>query len=413
VQKTKLTESNIRSLPLPANKAESLIGDSEVPGLKLRLRRGSDGETLRSFVFQYSRSGQKNKSPKLKLGDVGGIALADARKLAREHNGALARDEDPIQAKATVRIRQRETFEALLPRYLAYQRSRLRPRSFVELQRYLSNLAQPMHAMPIERISRRDVAVLKADVAENSGRVSSNRLRSSLCGFFGWCQMEGLLEQNVVLGTSVEPEPRRTRVLQPNELALIWNHVGEEGDYPAIIKLLALTACRASEIGGLRWSEVVGDTIRLPPQRTKTATENLILLSSAALDIIERLRSRKNPERDLVFGRSSAGKGFNGWFKSKLQLDARIAKANGGQALAPWVVHDVRRSACSLMNEIGIEPHIVEQILNHKIQGIASRYNYAVYLNQRRAAIQRWSDALMGWIAGKPGSNIVTLARPA
>jgi integrase len=410
VQKTKLTETNIRAIPLAASKDESLVADTEVPGLKLRLRRGSDGETLRSFVFQFSRSGQKNKSPKLKLGDVGGIALADARKLAREHNGALARGQDPVMEKATARIRQAETFGAILPRYLKYQQSRLRPRSFVEVQRYLSNLAQSLHALPIEKISRRDIATLKADVAENSGRISSNRLRSSLCGFFGWCVQEGLLEQNVVLGTTVEPEPRRTRVLQPSELALIWAHVGEEGDYPTIVRLLMITACRAAEVGGLKRSEIVGDMIRLPPQRTKTATEHLIPLPSIALEFIERVPRRDG--RDFLFGTGAAG--YNGWYKSKLQLDERIAKANGGEAIAPWVIHDLRRSACSHMNEIGIEPHIVEQILNHKIQGVAARYNYASYLNQKRTAIQRWCDTLMAWVAGKPGSNIVTLQqRPA
>jgi integrase len=121
---------------------------------------------------------------------------------------------------------------------------------------------------------------------------------------------------------------------------------------------------------------------------------------------------RKNPDgsvRDLLFGRGSAGNGFDSWHKSKSRLDERIAKAAG--PIPHWTHHDLRRSFCSHANEIGVEPHIIEQILGHTIPGVASRYNYASYINQRRAALQRWSDTLMAWVAGKPGSNIVTLQR--
>jgi integrase len=412
--KVRLTENSIRTIPLPANKLEHLIADSETAGLKLRLRRGSDGETLRSFVFQFSRSGQKNKSPKLTLGRVGGIALAQARQLCREHNGALARGEDPVVEKATAKIRQAETFGALLPQYLKFSQSRLRPKSLNAVRRHLEDYAAPLHGLPLERVTRRDVATLKAAIAESSGRVSSNRMRSSLGGFFRWCMQEGLLEASPVLNTTVEPEQPRTRVLAPNELALIWTHLEEGSDYCAIIRLLMLLGSRASEIGGLRWSEITGDLVSLPPARVKTDTAHLIPLPPVALDIIERVPRRKNPDgspRDFVFGTGSTG--YNGWHKSKQQLDERIAKANGGRALAPWVVHDLRRSFCSHANEIGIEPHIIEQCMGHKVQGIAGRYNYAVYLNQRRAAIQRWSDLLMTWIEGRPGSNVVALARPA
>jgi integrase len=316
--------------------------------------------------------------------------------------------------KATARIKQAETVGATLPRYLKYQQSRLRPKSLNAVRRHLEDYAAPLHGLPLERVTRRDVATLKAAVAESSGRVSSNRMRSSLGGFFRWCMQEGLLESNPVLNTTVEPEQPRTRVLAPNELALIWTHLEEGSDYCAIIRLLMLLGSRASEIGGLRWREVCGDVVQLPPERTKTDTPHLIPLPPVALDIIERVPRRKNPDgspRDFLFGTGAAG--YNGWHKSKLALDARIAKATGGRALAHWVHHDLRRSACSSMNEIGIEPHIVEQILGHKIPGVAGRYNHASYLNQKRAALQRWSDTLLSWIEGKPGSNIVPMTRPA
>jgi integrase len=415
MQKTKLTETNIRTFALPANKAESLVADTEVPGLKLRLRRGNDGGMRRSFVFQFSRSGQKNKSPKLKLGDVGGTALADARKLAREHIGALARGQDPVMDRQAAKIKQAETFQAILPRYLNFKRSRLRTGSFAEVQRHLAVYAQPLHPMPIEKITRRDIATVKAAITEDSGRTSSNRMRTSLCGFFRWCVQEGLLETNVVLNTTVEKEERRSRVLAPWELALVWNHVGEEGDFSAIIRLLMLLGARASEISQLQWHEVHGDLIELAPERVKNAKPHEIPLPPAACDIIERLPRRTNPDgspRDFVFGIGVGG--FDGFHVCKQRLDRRIAEATG-KPLAPWRVHDIRHSFSTHLNEIGVAPHIVEVQLGHISgfrAGVAGRYNHAAYRSERRRALELWAETLLAWVAGKT-TKVVTLRQPA
>ena len=410
MHKVRLTQANARAFELPAGKAEVLIADSEVPNFKLRLRRGTNGQPQRTYIFQYSRSGKSNKSPKIKIGDVSAIDLNEARGIARRYYAQLAGGQDLVTEKATARIKQAETFEAILPRYLNFQRSRLRTRSFNETERHLAVHAQPLHALPIEKIMRRDIATLKAAIAESSGRVTSNRLRSSLSGFLGWCVQEGLLDSNPVLNTTIEKEAPRTRVLAPWELALIWNYLGEEGDYPAIIRLLMILGARASEIGGLKFSEIHGDVIELAPARVKTDKAHLIPLPPAACDIIERLPRR----RDLVFGTGIAG--YNGWHKAMALLGQRIARSTG-QALAPWVVHDLRRSFSTHLNELGIAPpHIVEALLGHVSgyrAGVAGTYNHAVYRHEKRQALERWADTLMAWIAGKPGSNVVTLQRPA
>jgi integrase len=415
--KIKLTESNVRSIPLAAGKAEELFADTEVPGLKLRLRRSSDGETLRSFVFQYSRSGQPNKSPKIRLGTVGGIALGDARKLAREHNGTLARDQDPVVEKATARRAQAETFGALLPRFLNHQQSQLRRKSFVEVQRHLSVYAQPLHPMAVERIERRHVAALRAAIAESRGKVSSNRLKSSVSTYFGWLMQEGLLQQNVATGINVEKEEPRARVLSPDELVLIWNNLEEGTDFCAIIRLLLLLGLRGAEVGQLRWDEVRGDTIELPGERTKSGRPHWVPLPPLACDIIERLPRRTNWDgspRVHVFGTRSAAAGFNGWHQQKRQLVKRIAKATG-RAIPHWTPHDLRRSFSTYLNEYNIAPpHIVEALLGHVgyQSAVAATYNRASYQSERRRALTLWSEKLASWIEGKT-SNVVTLAQPA
>ncbi|HEX2320173.1 MAG TPA: hypothetical protein VHJ18_14430, partial [Streptosporangiaceae bacterium] len=88
-----------------------------------------------------------------------------------------------------------------------------------------------------------------------------------------------------------------------------------------------------------------------------------------------------------MFGRDDTG--FSGWSKAKAALDAAVNLS------APWVLHDLRRTAVTGMAEIGIAPHIVEAVVNHisgHKAGVAGVYNRAAYATEKRAALQRWAD---------------------
>jgi integrase len=335
----------------------------------------------------------------------------------RELNGQLARGEDPILQKATARIRQAQTVESLLPRYLAFKRTSLRKRSLVEVTRHLTVNAQDLHPLPVERVTRRDIAALKAAVAESSGGPTSNRVGTSVNGYFVWLMQQGLVESNPCSGTATVRETARSRVLLPEELRAIWLNLEEGTDFSALIKLLALTGCRRNELAQLKWDEIRGDTIELAAARIKNGRPHSIWLSALARDIIERWPRRTNRDgspRPFVFGSRSDAAGFNAWGWEKPKLDARIAAATGA-ALPAWHVHDLRRCFSTYCNEYNLAPpHIVEACLGHVgfQSSTASIYNRAVYQSERRQAMERWAELLSSWIEGKT-SNVVTLARPA
>jgi integrase len=148
----------------------------------------------------------------------------------------------------------------------------------------------------------------------------------------------------------------------------------------------------------MQWAEL--DTISglwtLPGARTKNRREHLLPLVPAALAL---LPPRRNG-RDFLFGdgpRRSGDphRGFSGWSKSKTTLDARIAEALG-EPLPHWTVHDLRRSASTVMaDRLGVLPHIVEAILNHVSghrAGVAGVYNRARYAAEMREALERWAE---------------------
>ena len=121
--------------------------------------------------------------------------------------------------------------------------------------------------------------------------------------------------------------------------------------------------------------------ITLPPDRTKNGRQHDLPLSRQALAIIER-QPRRNSS-DLVFGE----RGFD-WAVGKAKLDQRLV-------IAPWRLHDLRRTCATGMAELGVQPHIIEAVLNH-VSGHKSRvagiYNRAKYADEMRSALQRWAD---------------------
>ena len=111
--------------------------------------------------------------------------------------------------------------------------------------------------------------------------------------------------------------------------------------------------------------------------------------------------SRKPPQGAMVFGNGKVG--FSGWTVWKARLDARIAaqrKEAGAKAMPPWRLHDLRRTAATLMAEkLGILPHIIEAVLNHVSgakSGIAGVYNRATYADEMREALVKWGNYVEG-----------------
>lgn len=152
-----------------------------------------------------------------------------------------------------------------------------------------------------------------------------------------------------------------------------------------IIRLLLLTGQRRNEIGALQWSEVdlARKMIVLPPERTKNGRKHELPLSRQALAIIER-QPRRNSSAFLF----SNMKGFRNWDAAKARLDQRLS-------IAAYTLHDLRRTAATGMAEIGVQPHIIEAVLNHVSghkAGVAGIYNRAKYADEMRSTLQRWAD---------------------
>jgi integrase len=383
----KLTETAVAKLKLPPSKSETIVFDDDVAGLGLRLREGGS----RTWVYQYKIGTQQRR---ISLGKFPAMPPAMARKTAAKLQAEVRLGNDPAAVKAEKQGRAAETFGAVLKTYLARRRGQIRDSSLTEVERHLSRNLAPLHSLPLAKVDRRTIAAQLARLTNEAGPIQTNRTRASLSKFLNWCLAEGLTETNATIGTNKNVEKSRDRVLSNAELAAIWNAL-PDNDYGAIVRLLILTAQRASEIADLRWSEInlERSVIVLPSSRTKNHRVHIVPLSPMARAILEARRQRDG--RDFVFGIGEGG--FSGWSKSKAHLDAALN-------IAPFVIHDIRRSVATGMAEIGIPPHIIEAVLNHVSGhkgGVAGIYNRATYETEKATALGRWGEHVAAIVEGR------------
>jgi integrase len=390
----KLTQEGIERLKLPPGKDEAIYFDDMMPGFGVRVRAGGS----KRWVIQYKtaprgrpEAQQRAKQRRLTLGSTNLLTLKEAREKARKLLVKAADGEDPAVARNDAKLQAVtsawRTFEAITERYLKWKREQVKPRTFIEIDRYLRVYWKPLQGRAIDRISRADIAAELTKMRGRSGPEAANHARAALSALFAWVIREGLCESNPVIGTEKPAKATaRDRVLSDRELAEIW-HGLPENDYGRIVKLLILTGSRREEIAGLRRSEIDFENHRLalPRERTKNGRPHLIPLTAAALSVLKAIPMREG--RDLVFG--GRGGGFSGWSAAKTALDAKL------EGVAPWRLHDIRRTVATGMAELGIQAHIVEAVLNHVSgakAGVAGVYNRAAYAEGKGTALELWGQ---------------------
>jgi integrase len=311
---------------------------------------------------------------------------------------AVALGEDPAANKKERRDKDALVMARVVTEFLAAKESDLAPRSSVELQRYLVDPRYfgPLHRMPLDTISLKDVAARIVVIQRECGNPTAARARGALTNIFAWCMRMGLCAANPCIGSVNPVTTARERVLDGKEIAAIWKACGDD-DHGRIVRLLILLGARRQEIGGIAFSELDLEapqpTWTLPKERSKNKKAHELPLMPMALAIIRSVPHMVS--RDRLFG-TRADCGFSSWPQGKRALDQRCG-------VTEWTVHDIRRSTATGMADIGIQPHIIEEILNHRSGhkgGIAGVYNRSNYPREVRMALALWEDHIRTLIEG-------------
>ena len=387
----------------PTDKREE-YPDLKQPGLRLIVQTSG----ARSWALRYRFGG---KSAKLTLGGYS-IGLAIARNKAARAAASLADDVDPGALKKAAKAVSEpklhlveNVVESFIKRYAQRQ---TRENTWRETERLLTReVVSQWRGRSIAAIRRRDVVSLLDPIADRAPIVA-NRTFAALRKLCAWCVERGILDINPCVG--VRPpskEVSRERTLDDAEIAALWQATaGIAYPFGPLVRMLLLTGSRLSEASEAQWSEVDLEAVTwtIPRARSKNGVASEVPLSPQMLAILESLP--RFDGCDFLFT-IDARRPVAAFTRGKRRLDALMTPAT------PFVLHDLRRSCASGMAGLGIAPHVIEAVLNHRsgtVSGIARVYNRFDYRGEKRAALQRWANHIEGLVSGVPESNVVELA---
>jgi integrase len=388
----------------------------------------------KSYVFQYYKD---RRYRRMTIGDANDLNLSDARKIAKRMVGEVANGHNPLVERRAAEAAARAAAEAQRRKVEAAQTTTLKAvaENYLTRECGLKRDAEgnatfeggniksgdqrlgvfERHVYPtlgsrqIGEITRYDIAGLLDEIQDKSGPRMADVTLAYLSKLFNWYASRAPNFRNPIVRDMKRTKPKeraRKRVLTDQEIRDVWAGLdaGCKTDeipscFARLVRTLLLTglrrteAARASwpELGYLRRDDFEGEVLTIPGARMKGKLDHAVPLTPIVLTPIGN-RPNDVKARPFIFSTTGGGKPFSGYGKAKAALDEQIAKLRKKDSRDPmprWVLHDLRRTAKTLMQRAGVQPYISERVLAHVIRGIEGTYDVWDYLPQKRDALVR------------------------
>ena len=376
-----LTDSMVRAAQVTPRRYD--LFDAKTRGLGLRVGTGG----TKSFFVMRRVNGQMQRRT---IGAYPELSLADARKVAERELSLMSHGEGSKHSTD-------KTFRDVYKDWIA--RDQAENRTVKEVCR-----AMELHVLPtfgkrrISDIGKTDIIRLIDSIGDAGKLTQANRILAYIKRLFSWAAKRDLVEGSPAINIEmVGREISRDRVISPAELGRI-DRAARALPYPfgPYTRLLLIVAQRRDEVANMRWTEVdaATKTWTVPRIRMKNGEEHIVHLPTQAMEILSALP--RHEDTDLVFPATRSRKegdrqSISGFSKGKLRLDEK-------SGVTDWRYHDFRRAFASHATErLGVSPVVADKILAHKggvVRGVAAIYNRAVYLEERRKALQNWANWL-------------------
>ena len=381
--RTKLTNTVIAKLAVPEGKQSVKLFDTDVGGLGVRKMASG----VATFIFEMRPKGV-GAMKQVKIGRCGDISVDYARARARE----LALDYTSPNFLQTEAARgQMPTFAEAVHLYdqlaLSNKSATYREKTMGTLRRYAE---RPLAALKVTDVHRQHVAAIVTPLMRDGKDATAQMVWEAVSNVLTWAVKFGHRDDNPLI--RLKPDFRkvaRDRALSMEEVAAVWKAAEPLSEvHKAAVRLMILLPFRKTEFLSCRWTELDGEWLSIPPERTKNSESTSLFLSSFAA---AQLPARRN-DSDLIFTTDG---------KVATRLGSKIlTKLREGAGIPQWQFHDFRRTFSTHMHEAVIERmndqhFVIEACLNHRDgsrQGVAGIYNRAQYRAQKQAMLQAWSD---------------------
>lgn len=405
-----------------------LLWDRDLKGFGLRVTSGG----AKSYIYQFRIGGRGNPTRRYTIGRHGEFTPDQARDRAKELAMMVARGIDPLEmerdeleakakAKADALEQARQAVELTFTKYAERFLSRglkagTKERTKQGYRGALTNHATPVLGPKIlPEIKRADIVRVLDNIPIDQPAVR-RIVFATLRMLFNWAKSRGEIDSSPLEGMNAPEAPAsRDRVLTDDELAFALRAAGEIAKpFGPFFALLFATGQRRDEVAALDWSELDPNAAlwTLPGSRTKNGEANIVPLNSRAIAALDEMAPRdeggkvKWPRQGLVFT-TTGETPISGYSRAKARYDAamlKLARSNAEEAgedpdtisLAPWRLHDARRTVATALQRLGVRFEVTEAVLNHTAgasrSGVAAVYQRHGWGPEKRAALDAWAE---------------------
>ncbi|EFN5445507.1 tyrosine-type recombinase/integrase [Escherichia coli] len=362
-----------------------------------------------SFRYDYRINGRRET---LVIGQYGrdGISLAEAREELIAAKKLLKAGQSPAAAKrdGIKKIRGAETFAVHTDSYMKHvilaDSTRAMKQAVIDRD-ILPVLGNKMMA----EITTSMVRDLCDRIVERGGRATAVQAREIISSVYRHAndRGHGLFNPAAdIKPSSIAIFKPRERTLTPEEIGLFFrtlDAIGAMGTMKMALKLVLITMVRKGEFTNATWDEIDFKkwTWTIPSDRMKGSRAHVIYLPKQAQDILVGLQMCAGGSEYLVPGRYNFQKPLsNAALNSLIDRTVKIINEDG-EHIQGFTVHDMRRTASTLLHESGYPSDWIEKALAHEQKGVRAVYNKAEYARQRAYMLQQWADMIDSWIDGE------------
>jgi integrase len=383
---------------LPRRRQPYFHPDPELPKHGVRVRPEGPG------AYTIITRDPFKKQRWTKIGSTAEMTIDEARGRAREVIRRVEAGLAPFEAPKP----KAESVAAVAANWLHRHVDRRGLRTAAEQHRIVSKYILPhLGDRTFVDIKRRDVAALLDYVEDRHGPQTADQVLCTLRSMASWVQQRD--DEYVPpfvknMRRTPKQDRRRSRVLYDDELRKVWRAAGDAGAYGVAVKSLLFTAQRREKILSLKWFAVSEGVWTIETAAREKGNPGSLVLPRAVLDLLEAVP--RFVGSDHVFaGTGSDRRDFNlAWQKSGLD------RASG---VTGWRLHDLRRTARSLMSRAGVPTEIAERVLGHARPQIESTYDVHTYDREKADALAKLANLIERIVNPPAGSNVVPMHETA